>query len=389
MERETIHELGLSSSLRAKTPSIPNAPGVDIAALTAGDAAPVFVTLKLAEVGRVSKNGLLYDDLLVDAIVEQINQKRPGGIFGHIKPEDRSTAFPIPHGLWVGAVKDGKTAWGKAYIRDKQAAEYVRHLQAVKGKLGTSIFGTGIPVEVEEGVKRLTDFTLEQLDFAPPERASLQMDSELTLTTEMENGDPTVNQDELKSFIQQMSDDDLMACVGDDRVGTIAEQWMKKKKKKMVAAEFVSEISDADRTQIAELNAQNAAQARELTILRQRVAEYEAREFDEGLDALVLKAIDWKTLDAKQEKRVNGLRKQLRKAVIEELDGRQDLSFANAKIAEIMQSEDFLAVAEAVRDSLAGGAAIVGGAGKSEKERLMEAGRETLSKMGIRSKGGA
>src|SRR5690606_13547966 len=100
--RETVRELTAVSAFTGQFPDIP-INGVDLDALTAGDDNPVFVTLPILEIGRVSKNGLLYDKALVESIVEQINAKKLGGIFGHIPDEERPTAFPIPSAHWLGA----------------------------------------------------------------------------------------------------------------------------------------------------------------------------------------------------------------------------------------------------------------------------------------------
>jgi hypothetical protein len=131
------------ASFRGKWADVPTAEGVDIEAINKSDADAMFVTLPIAEIGAISNNGLLYDEALVDSIAEQINANRPGGIFGHLKEEERSTSFPLPAGLWVGAKREGQTLWAKSYIPPGAARDYVRNLKAVGGQIATSIYGKG------------------------------------------------------------------------------------------------------------------------------------------------------------------------------------------------------------------------------------------------------
>jgi hypothetical protein len=187
MVQEVIIQETQVGQFRGNFPDVPIAAGVDMAALRALDAEPVFVTLPIVpEVGAVSANGLLYDEALVNSIAEQINAKRPAGMFGHLKDSERDSAFPLPEALWVGAKREGATLWGKAYIRPGAARDYVRHLKAVGGEIATSIYGKGKPQPVREGVRRLSPFRLESLDFAPPERAALQQGALPQVTAEMQ-----------------------------------------------------------------------------------------------------------------------------------------------------------------------------------------------------------
>ena len=61
------------STFRGKPEDVPIAEGVDMDALRLTDADPLFVSLPIVpEIGKVSKNGLLYDEELVTSIAEQI-----------------------------------------------------------------------------------------------------------------------------------------------------------------------------------------------------------------------------------------------------------------------------------------------------------------------------
>ena len=176
------------STFRGKPEDVPIAEGVDMDALRLTDADPLFVSLPIVpEIGKVSKNGLLYDEELVTSIAEQINSNRPGGIFGHLKDEERSTSFPLPAGMWVGAVRVGQALWAKAYIPPGAGRDYVRNLKAIGGSIATSIYGSGNYEAVSKGVRRLRDFSLESLDFAPPGRAALGYGAVPYVTAEMDS----------------------------------------------------------------------------------------------------------------------------------------------------------------------------------------------------------
>jgi hypothetical protein len=191
MAQEVIVRETLVGQFRGDFPDVPIAEGVNLDELRVRDPNPVFVTLPIVpEVGAVSANGLLYDEALVNSIQEQINTRRPGGSFGHLKDVDRDSAFPIPEALWVGATRQGNTLWAKSYIRPGAAREYVLDLKAVNGFIATSIYGKGKSEPVRAGVRRLNPFKLESLDYAPPDRAALRHGALPQVTAEMQTSAP-------------------------------------------------------------------------------------------------------------------------------------------------------------------------------------------------------
>lgn len=156
---------------------IENFPNVDVSALTAGDDDPKFVHLPVAEADVISANGVFYGDDFVKEVERQMTAKRPIANQGHITDEDRATVFPTPAGYWVGALRIGKTLWGKAYLPPGHPMkEIVQRLQAVSGQLSTSIYGMGERVwdKSKSAYRALPDkFSLESIDFAPAERAGI------------------------------------------------------------------------------------------------------------------------------------------------------------------------------------------------------------------------
>lgn len=172
---------------------IPIRAGVDLEGLTAGDENPVFLTLEIARVGAVSGNDLLYDDELVNRLVSTINSEHTEGIMGHLKPEDRASAFPVPDVHWLGATRVGEKAYAKGYIPRTavRARDYYRTLQMTGGKAATSFAGMAFldPVAEMPGINRAREFELEQLDLAPFKRAALPPTGGFTLTHEMQQED--------------------------------------------------------------------------------------------------------------------------------------------------------------------------------------------------------
>jgi hypothetical protein len=165
---ETLHVQ--ISELRGDMPDVPYAPGIDHAALVAGDVNPVFVTLPLLETGAVSRHGRRYGEAAVRAVVEQVNANKPGGILGHMSNAERSTRFDLPSLMWVGATyQDGK-AWGKAYIPPyaDNVRQYVVKSKARRAKIATSIYGSA----VMDGAD-VRSLELESIDLADPTRAGV------------------------------------------------------------------------------------------------------------------------------------------------------------------------------------------------------------------------
>lgn len=146
---------------------------VDIAGLTEGDEHPFFVTLPIGKVGTKSRNNRTYSREAVEAIVAQINQKRPGGNLGHLRDEDRPYKFDLPVLMWVGAtLDDDGTAWGKAYVPPyaDNVRKYLKGQMKLNARVATSIFGMA-DIATDGTVNG--DLQIESIDLADPERAAV------------------------------------------------------------------------------------------------------------------------------------------------------------------------------------------------------------------------
>jgi hypothetical protein len=164
---ETIRELKYHS-FRGVPPEVPLYGHINTEELTAGDSDPMFVTLPVMEIGKVSKMGLLYDEELVSSIETQLEDGATG-IRGHIKEGEEGTAFPLNDVYWVGHTRVGNTTWAKGYIPPGATRDDTRRLKIVRGKLGTSIYGKAVReiTNAKTGTWRAKNFDLQSLDLAP------------------------------------------------------------------------------------------------------------------------------------------------------------------------------------------------------------------------------
>ncbi len=185
---QTIRDETITEMAGVGLPPVPFAPGIDLAALTQGDAAPLFVTLPIAQVGT-SRNGRHYDAALVAEIAAQVNRDRPGGGLGHIAEGERATRYDRPEVLWLGASVVGGVAYGKGYIPPyaRDTRDFLRRARAAGHPVGTSIYGRWQQVwdTALGAMKVLAGGTLEAIDFVPPARAGVQFGGDMTLASEM------------------------------------------------------------------------------------------------------------------------------------------------------------------------------------------------------------
>lgn len=339
MTEEIIREYHVSA-FRGKVEDVPIADGVDVEAIRRRDADAVFVSLPIAEIGAISDNGLLYDEALVDSIAEQINTRRPGGIFGHLKDEDRKTSFPLPAGLWIGAKLFGQTLWAKSYIPPSAAREYVLNLKEVGGELATSIYGKGKYEKVRDGVRRLTNFKLESLDFAPPSRAALGLGAIPHVTAEMTNQEGEEMTVDKAQVIAELTVADIPASIRDA---------------------IVAEATKQDETQatIAELTSTVTAKDQLISELNKQVDGFRLEGLNRLIDTQIAELTAWNVTDEEGKTALQTLRDLFRNQIVTRLGDKQDAG----RVAEIAQAAwvDLKPIAEMVRDRLAGPAAIVNG----------------------------
>lgn len=171
-----------SSIIRGKPPVVPFRSGITLESLTEGDADPVFITLPIGEVGAESRNGRRYNAPIVQAIHDTILKEGTTGIAGHLKTEERAYKFDVPPLIWVGAVMEGQTLWGKAYVMQHatDVREYVKLAKRTHSAIGTSIYGTG-RVDKDGTVQEID---LESIDLAHPKRVGVKAAAAVPVVTQ-------------------------------------------------------------------------------------------------------------------------------------------------------------------------------------------------------------
>jgi hypothetical protein len=191
--------------LRGSVPNVPFAEGVNYDELVAADLAkgqkPMFVTLPLAQFGQVSRNRRRYSESEVRRMYSRIMQSAVTGALGHLRDDERASAFEVPAVKWVGAVIEGNQLWGKLYVLSHQEdlREYFRVQKATSGRVGTSLYGLGYEeYNPDSEVWEVTELELEQIDVVHPDRVGVlfaaTMSPHITSETvkEAENGELAV-----------------------------------------------------------------------------------------------------------------------------------------------------------------------------------------------------
>ncbi len=360
------------TEFRGNVPDVPFIPGFDLEGLKRDDPNPFFLTLEISREGRVSKNGLMHDARLGDMLVEQINSRAITGIMGHLDDKQRQTAYPLPTGYVVGGVKRGEATYGKFYIpkTKEDEREHYRMLMRMNGKAATSMYGSGVKEydDKTRGVWRLKDLNLEQIDFAPFERAALPPESDFAITAEMATGGEAMPVAELEpetpitEVTSEMEKNEMIAELTANDTGLLPDAV-----KAAIVAEYEAQAQTKNR--IAELEgnlttttARVAEVEAERDGLKAQIAEFEKARFEADVVSKIAELLDWPVNDDEGKGKIESLRKNMRRAVLAEMAAHK-ADELDAVVTELWDGE-FKSLAETMRDALAGPAAIVGGQAK-------------------------
>lgn len=318
LQELTVHEL------KGTFPDVPIAASVDREALYAGDENPFHIVLPIAQRGRVSGNGLLYDEALVKSILDDAVGR--GGIRGHIVESQRDTAFPVDEVHWVGVLEEGSTIWAKGYVPPGATREDIRRRKARGDKIATSIYGQYAEREPVKGMKawRAKGFKLENIDLAPASRAALQLNADFQITTEMSQGETPVT----------MTLADVPAEI-----------------KQAIIQEFQATQQPGLETQVQTLSEQ--LQASHQTIAELKAAVQKAAE--ESFNGWLAELINTEIPDQTDELRPGALR-VVRFGLKESIDREK----AQTLLQEYLDSGEYKALAELSVKAKAGGPAYAG-----------------------------
>lgn len=199
MKLQEINDVMMVWELRGTYPDVPIADGVDYESLIKGDDDPMFLTLPIGKINALSGNGRFYDEAFVTELERQTLETRPIGLMGHLREEDRATAFPDEAIHWIGAKRIGELLWGKGYVPPGPARDRIRRYKAAGKKIATSIdaLAKGVYDDVLKATRMLADsMRLNQIDIAPADRAGIPgLAAVPILTTEMDGDNPTKDEE--------------------------------------------------------------------------------------------------------------------------------------------------------------------------------------------------
>jgi hypothetical protein len=360
--RGPVHEM-IVTEFKGKFPDIP-VPDEVLSGLKEIDPAPFFMSLEVSRSGMVSRSGLEHDDALGESIVRQINDGVKTGIMGHLREEDRRSAYPLPDSYWVGATQHNGSSWAKAYIpKSKEAVrEHYRVLIATNGRAATSIYGAGVRqmTDAKKGTYRLKEFRLEQLDLAPYERAALPLDGKWTITAQM--SDETGDEHDMtrEELITQLTADDVPVALREQ----IVQEWQVSQGQEDRVKQLEQELAEANKT----------------------LDTLSVKEFNRGLDAKIAELVTFDAATEEAKQKLAALRITVRRAVLAEMAGATELAKVEQALAQYTGGEEYQALSSAVVKELAGpNASKSGGTGRpgNWREELAEKAKDLRKQRGI------
>jgi len=381
-DRVTIAESRFHK-LKGDFPDVPTYPHIDKDLLYQGDSDPFHIVLPIAEIGRISKNGLEYDAELVGTIAEQL-QSGIGGIRGHIPDDSLGTAYPLDAVLWVGHSQQGDVLYAKGYIPPGEDREDIRRKKAVGGTVGTSIFGNAIR-ETSQSKKRSTwrakEFKLEQVDLAPSQRAALENQRGWLITKEMQQeGEdmPDVREitsiDEVPVAIREQIIKESEVAKQATRVAEMETQVKELAQYKSIVAEIRTTLGE--NADIPTLVAEYYGAVSKLTTMlgvkdvasisvrveemQTVVAEFEKKAFEGAVDGKIAEFTNWNVTTDANKAKVANFRETFKDVLVSKIGSER----APDKIAEIagkLWTDRFELLGKSVVAELGGPAAMVGG----------------------------
>lgn len=110
-----------------------------------------------------SRNNRTYSAASVKRLVEQVNEKRPEGRWGHVDGDGSPPPF-----RWLAAVYDEttQTGWAKYVALTEEAERYITSSEELKARVGTSIYAHNAKLGKDDVIE---DYDLIRIDFASAE----------------------------------------------------------------------------------------------------------------------------------------------------------------------------------------------------------------------------
>ncbi len=328
-------------------PDVPLNPNVNIAELQQlehENDKPVFITLPIAKDNLVATDGFKYTAPVNDAIMRALQTEGITGNMGHISPEERNSKYPMPVGIWVGAMKDADgVTWAKAYVRDAGFKEFVRQLKATNSTISTSIYASYDQSTVKfdaAGNWEIdpSSLSLEHLDFAPPKRAALQFERQFAITNHMDSNGEEQDMDKA-TILAQMTVDEVPENVRQ----AIIDGLKKDREDDSKLAQMQTELNDRE-TVISQMRTQLENSTGELYEMRvdARISEAIQVEDDSLIDYVKTKVLAQMSKVKPEERTVEAI---------------------DAAIVSVTEQETYKGLATAIVAQMSGGK-VVGTQGK-------------------------
>lgn len=164
---------------------------------------PYFITLPIGRIGARSRgSGRLYGESAVKSLVKQVNEQRPEGGWGHMKPSELGFTYQPPAIRWLAATlePDGR-AWGKAIVLTTEARALYEMATATNARVGTSVWGPPPTLKGNEVI----DFKLFRIDIADPNLAGIEDAVGVPHVTREMTGDDKMEEVNAKEFVGEMT----------------------------------------------------------------------------------------------------------------------------------------------------------------------------------------
>lgn len=344
---ELLHVL--ISEFKGKYPEIPLPEDIDRDAF--GDK-PFFVTLPIGEVGARSRNKRTYTRASIQEMVDQVNERRPRGWWGHPEPGERSTTAPALQ--WLAAIldEDGK-AWGKCVTLAENAREYLKAARATRTKVGTSILGTA----AMDGDK-VVSVDLSFIDLVadpnwvgvPATAATPHLTKETRLGAGEDKQGGTMPDGNEQLIAELRTDRDTARTKATELEKQIGELQPLADQAKAVR-EVIAEYADSFASASISVNASGTDIVQVIRELADKLVAMSAEGLQARINAVVGETIKVPT-DTKEGK-------ALLKYVLALLGKVKDEEEARKRLAEIMEDETHQILAKAVVKEVAGGNVVV------------------------------
>lgn len=229
------------SEMRGNFPQIalPNDVNIEALKQIVGEGNLDFVTLPIGEVGAESRNGRSYPRTPIEELVQQVNELRPEGMWGHLTDEEMATRYDPPAVRWLAAQIDNRgIAWGKFLPLTVEAREYYRLARATNARVGTSL--TALAEMLGDEVQHLELITI---DIADPRRVGISATAALPHLTQEMNG-------KIEDAVLESPTHDVIVRVRESSPVVVNEEL------KMLTEEQINELiseRDALKTRVTEL----------------------------------------------------------------------------------------------------------------------------------------